>query len=237
MIKLSKNETILFIGDSITDGNHGRNMDPNHLLGHGYQEMIAAKLICDNYKNMPKFINKGISGNNSGQILARLNDDCLCYKPDIINILCGVNDCCYGGEGNTDESALNNLDTILAKIKETLPNTKIVLCEPFYMDVRNQENRYENLPNVKCEDDFFFSNNPLDLEKVEKFSSRMKRLQNNLPSLAKKYGCIFVPLQDIFDEASKDVPASYFIWDNVHPTIAGHTLMAKRWLDVVEKTL
>jgi hypothetical protein len=28
---------ILFQGDSITDGNRGRNTDPNHILGHGYQ--------------------------------------------------------------------------------------------------------------------------------------------------------------------------------------------------------
>ena len=237
MIKLPKNTTVLFIGDSITDGNRGRNMDPNHLIGHGYQELVIAKLISDNYKNMPKFINKGISGNNSGQILARLKEDCIDYKPDIISILCGVNDCCHGGDGNTDETAIKNLDAILSKIKSSLPETKVILCEPFYMDVRNQENRYENLPNVKCEDDFFFSNNPLDLEKIEKFSSRMKRLQKGLPSLAEKYGCIFVPFQDVLDEASKQVTASYFVWDNVHPTIAGHTLMAKRWLEVVEKAL
>ncbi|MBP5621401.1 MAG: hypothetical protein J6X44_05245, partial [Thermoguttaceae bacterium] len=29
-----KNATILFQGDSITDGNRGRNLDPNHILGH-----------------------------------------------------------------------------------------------------------------------------------------------------------------------------------------------------------
>ena len=237
MIKLEKNAVVLFIGDSITDGNHGRSMDPNHLMGHGYQEMVAAKLISDNLKNMPKFINKGISGNTSGQILSRLDEDCLRYKPDIISLLCGVNDCCYGGEGNTDEVALNNIDTILTKIKEALPDTKIILCEPFYMDVRNQDAPYENLPNVKCEEDFKFSNNPLNLSLVEKFSSRMKRLQKGLPALAEKHGCIYVPFRNMLDEASKEIPASYFVWDNVHPTIAGHTLMAKKWLEVVEKTL
>ena len=237
MIKLKKNSTILFIGDSITDGNHGRSMDPNHLMGHGYAEMVSAALICDNYENTPKFINKGISGNNSGQILSRLESDCLCYKPDIINLLCGVNDCCYGGEGNTDEVAISNIDTILSKIKEALPETKIILCEPFFMDVRNQDAPYENLPNVKCEEDFVFSNYPLNTANIEKFSSRMKRIQNALPSLAEKYGCIYVPFQDMFDSLSKQVPASYFIWDNIHPTIAGHALMAKRWLEIVAEKL
>ena len=30
-----KGLTILFQGDSITDGNRGRNEDPNHIMGHG----------------------------------------------------------------------------------------------------------------------------------------------------------------------------------------------------------
>ena len=34
---------ILFTGDSITDGNRGRNTNLNHLLGHGYQFIIACK--------------------------------------------------------------------------------------------------------------------------------------------------------------------------------------------------
>lgn len=40
----TKPMTILFQGDSITDGNRGRNDDPNHILGHSYVYMIAAEL-------------------------------------------------------------------------------------------------------------------------------------------------------------------------------------------------
>src|SRR4051794_30834648 len=34
---------ILFQGDSITDENRGRTTDPNHILGHSYVFLIAAK--------------------------------------------------------------------------------------------------------------------------------------------------------------------------------------------------
>jgi hypothetical protein len=34
---------IVFQGDSITDGNRGRSADPNHILGHGYVFIIAAR--------------------------------------------------------------------------------------------------------------------------------------------------------------------------------------------------
>ena len=37
------NERVLFQGDSITDGNRGRSADPNHILGHGYAFIIAAR--------------------------------------------------------------------------------------------------------------------------------------------------------------------------------------------------
>lgn len=38
-----ENGRILFQGDSITDGNRGRSADPNHILGHGYVFIIAAR--------------------------------------------------------------------------------------------------------------------------------------------------------------------------------------------------
>lgn len=31
---IGKNKVFLFQGDSITDGNRGRDEDPNHILGH-----------------------------------------------------------------------------------------------------------------------------------------------------------------------------------------------------------
>ena len=41
-------KTIVFQGDSITDGNRGRNSDPNHIHGHGYQYILASEILADN---------------------------------------------------------------------------------------------------------------------------------------------------------------------------------------------
>ena len=57
-MKLNKNDVVLFSGDSITDGNRGRSMDCNHIMGHGYQYIVASQLALENAENMPKFINK-----------------------------------------------------------------------------------------------------------------------------------------------------------------------------------
>lgn len=238
MIKLSQNDIVLFIGDSITHGNRGETMDLNHIMGHGYQEMIASRLAADNYENMPGFINKGISGNKSFQILKRWQEDCLQYKPTIISLLCGVNDVLYNIDKiETATEAVAYIEEILKKTFAVLPHVKFILCEPFYLDVRNQDAPYENIPHPKCAEDFHFSNEPLDLPRVEKAQLKIKMIQEQLPILAKKYDCIYVPMQDVFDNAIKKAPGSYFIWDNVHPTMVGHRLMADRWIEVVEKAL
>jgi hypothetical protein len=51
---------ILFQGDSITDGNRGRSADPNHILGHGYAFIIAAKFGSAMAASDLTFINRGI---------------------------------------------------------------------------------------------------------------------------------------------------------------------------------
>ena len=63
MIKLGKQDVLLFQGDSITHGNRVESdWDMNHVLGHGYQFILAGKIGLDNYKTCPKIVNRGISG-------------------------------------------------------------------------------------------------------------------------------------------------------------------------------
>ena len=80
-MKLSKNDVVLFSGDSITDGNRGRCMDCNHIMGHGYQYIVASQLALENAENMPKFINKGYSGENAEGLLEKWQEDVIENKP------------------------------------------------------------------------------------------------------------------------------------------------------------
>jgi hypothetical protein len=54
-----KGVCILFQGDSITDGNRGRSMDPNHILGHGYAFIIAARYGAAFPERNLTFLNRG----------------------------------------------------------------------------------------------------------------------------------------------------------------------------------
>ena len=80
-MKLSKNDVVLFSGDSITDGNRGKCMDCNHIMGHGYQYIVASQLALENAENMPKFINKGYTGERSEELLKKWQEDVIDNKP------------------------------------------------------------------------------------------------------------------------------------------------------------
>ena len=59
----------LFQGDSITDGNRGRNTDPNHIMGHGYAFSIASRTGARFPEKELTFYNRGISGNSIKKLI------------------------------------------------------------------------------------------------------------------------------------------------------------------------
>lgn len=68
-------------GDSITHGNRVESdWDMNHVLGHGYQFILAGKIGLDNYKTCPKIVNRGISGDTIVKIYARSDTVCLTFN-------------------------------------------------------------------------------------------------------------------------------------------------------------
>ena len=90
MPAFSDGARILFQGDSITDGNRGRNADPNHILGHGYQFLIAAHYGAELAERDLVFMNRGISGNRVSDLARRWQKDTIDLKPDLLSILIGM---------------------------------------------------------------------------------------------------------------------------------------------------
>lgn len=193
---------ILFQGDSITDGKRGRNADPNHILGHGYVFIIAARQGAAFPEAKLDFINRGVSGNTAPDLEKRWQKDALDLKPDLLSVLIGVND---NGKGVSMEDYERAYDKILKDARTANPKVKLVLCEPFGLPVGKR------LPIWK-----------------EWFAGIQKR-QAITARLAKKHGAALVRFQNAFDEAVKRAPADYWIWDGVHPTYRGHQLMADEW--------
>ena len=198
---------ILFQGDSITDGNRGRNNDLNHILGHGYQYIIACKYGAELPDRKLVFMNRGISGNKVSDLQARWQKDTLDLNPDVLSILIGVNDL---NSGVTPEQFEQQYDQLLSDTVKALPEVKLVLGEPFGL--------------------------PAGLKKAgwEKYHSDLIAFQAVVNKLGEKYHAPVVHYQKIFDDACKRVPARYWIWDGVHPTFSGHQLMADEWIKTVQ---
>jgi len=119
---------ILFQGDSITDGNRGRSADPNHILGHGYVFIIAAKYGAAFPDLKLDFINRGVSGNTVLDLEKRWQKDTLDLKPDVLSILIGVND---SGRGVKLDQYEQVYDKLITQTKAANPKIKLVLCAPF----------------------------------------------------------------------------------------------------------
>ena len=196
------NARILFQGDSITDGNRGRNADPNHILGHGYAFIVAAKYGAAFPERNLTFMNRGISGNTVLDLQGRWKADTLDLKPDALSVLIGIND---SGKNIPLAQYEEVYDKLLADTRAALPSVKFVLCEPFYL--------------------------PKDGHRAgDAHDEDVRQRQAIVAKLAAKYGAALVRLQRVFDEACKRAPAEYWVWDGVHPTYSGHQLFADEWV-------
>ena len=193
---------ILFQGDSITDGNRGRTADPNHILGHGYAFILAAKFGAAFPGAKLEFFNRGVSGNTVLDLEKRWQRDTLDLKPDVLSILIGVND---KGRGIPLDRYEQTYDQLLADAKAANPKLKLVLCEPFVVNHRATTPQHGS-PNA-------------DIVKRQEIVAR----------LAQKHGAALVRFQAALDRATGRAPAIHWIWDDIHPTYAGHQILADEW--------
>ena len=129
---LPKGSRVLFQGDSITDGNRGRNEDPNHILGHGYQFIIACRYGSAYADQDLAFFNRGVSGNTVTELKDRWQKDTLDLKPDLLSILIGIND---EGRGIPPQQYEESYDYLLTKVREL--NPKVRLPAPHIAPKRN----------------------------------------------------------------------------------------------------
>ena len=204
---------ILFFGDSITD--MGRKHDSDgHIFsyGNGYVYLIASKLFTE-VPGTYEIINRGISGNRIVDLYARIKSDVWNQTPDVLSILIGVNDVWHDFAENPNGVEIERWEKIyralIEETKERLPNTRIILCEPFVLHgtATDYEDKYEKFTQV------------FEYAKVAR-------------KIAADYGLEFVSLQEEFDKKAAQYGAEYFLFDGVHPHVAGATLIADEWLKV-----
>ena len=84
-IELKSNQTIVFIGDSITDAD--RTLPAYKPFGAGYVHFTAYYLLAKYPQLNLNIVNTGISGNTIEDLKQRWEKDCLSYSPDILSVM------------------------------------------------------------------------------------------------------------------------------------------------------
>jgi lysophospholipase L1-like esterase len=103
--------TWVFTGDSITHG-------ALHTLGwRSYPEHFAERVRWELRRMRDVVINTGISGDRTGGLLADLDWRVLRFKPDVVSVMLGMNDC-SAGPGGCD-TFRKNLAAIVDKVQAT----------------------------------------------------------------------------------------------------------------------
>lgn len=170
--------------------------------GVGYVHLIAEYMAAENAGNL--VLNRGISGNRVLDLVERWDDDCLDLEPDLLSILIGINDVWRHFDGGLlidHESIRGHYRSLLDRVSALSP--RLILMEPFLI--------------------------PSSPEKAV-FRPFLEPVIQIVRDLAIDYDAALVPLDGLFAAACSWRPAGFWAEDGVHPTEAGHRLIADAWL-------
>ena len=202
-----KDQTILFQGDSVTDS--GRSREDANDLGRGYAMMIASRMTAEYPELGLRFINRGISGNRSRDLVQRWQADCIDLRPDWVSIMIGINDTWRRYDQNDPTSAASYGENMRRLFVQTVQaGARLIVIEPF------------NLP---YPDDRKAWHTDLDPKVAA------------LREAAYEYAACYIPMGGIMRSAALLQPYAVWAADGVHPTPAGHALIARSWIEAVSR--
>lgn len=209
-MKLHTNDTLLFIGDSITDVGRDR-QDPHH-MGHGFAFLIASYLQAHYPEKRLNFFNRGIGGDKLIDVKNRWEEDCLELNPDIVTLMIGINDTWNNPNKHVPlsdeelEEFENNYRSLLKSLHQRT-DSRVILMEPFVL--------------------------PYPKDRLTWREDLNKRI-DIVRKMAKEYQTELIPLDGLLNAAGIKYGFSYYTGDDgVHPTLAGHGTIAKIWLDTI----
>ncbi len=198
-------QTILFIGDSITDCGRCAAERP---LGDGYVKLFNDLLVAREPAKQVTIINKGIGGDRITGLRERWSDDVLRFRPDWLSVKIGINDC-HSLLRNAPDAVSPQLfceayEDILSRTRKALPACKLLLIDPFYIsqDTSPDSLRHEAL---------------ILLADYIAVVHRMHR----------KYHTRLIRTHEVFQRLLKHHPADRFCPEPVHPHLTGHLVIAE----------
>lgn len=206
--RAAKHAVVLFQGDSITDcGRNRSSAEPNSTgaLGTGYPLLVTAAVLAAHADRALRFYNRGISGNKVPDLQLRWTGDALDLQPDVLSVLIGVNDFWHKldfGYSGTVRDYEEQYAALLDQTRRALPRVRLIVLEPFVLRCGAVTERW-------------FPEFDLRRAAAARVASRAR--------------ATFVPLQSVFNQRTRSSPPEYWAADGVHPTPAGHAVIAQQW--------
>lgn len=186
---------LLFQGDSITDAGRDKN-SPESLGGEAAYARYAAEYLTQQHPDVEfEFLNLGCGGNQTKDLVERLESDFIEIQPDIVSILIGINDVWHYAQGKQwldNDLFEQRYRRVLEAIRERT-RAKILILEPFL---------------IPAEDKLYFR---------EDLNPKIDIVRK----LALEYADVYLPTDGLLYSAFVgDDPLSYAA-DGVHPTKKG----------------
>ena len=199
---------IVFFGDSITES--GRNLLDPEDLGVGYVKIAAGKLRLLYPDTNFKFVNRGVGGERTAELLKRVKKDVVDENPDYVVLEVGINDvwCRFSrGEEVTPEAFRANylslVDTILAT------GAKLFLIQPYALKMGDKQ----------------------------RFRPFLSRFNEAIREIAQEKDIALVPVDEIFMGVTQDIDPAQFATDGVRPTPRGCRYIADLLIKELKKCL
>ncbi|MGW6131296.1 SGNH/GDSL hydrolase family protein [Cellulomonas sp. NPDC055163] len=154
------------------------------------------------------FLNRGIGGDTAHQLRDRWETDALALEPTVVSVLVGINDTWRrydSGRATSIDAYEEDYRAVLDSARDRL-GARLVLVEPFVVPVEEAQHRWR--------------------EDLDPRIGVVRRL-------AAEFRATLVPADGLFAAAAVRTTPAAWAYDGVHPTPAGHGLLAEAWLDAV----
>ncbi|MFJ2740864.1 SGNH/GDSL hydrolase family protein [Streptomyces sp. NPDC087440] len=204
---LTDDDTLLFIGDSITDA--GRDRTDPASLGNGYVHAIAQTLHARARTGpvpCPRIINQGLNGNRVHDLASRWTTDVTAHRPTVLTVKIGINDTWRRYDRGLP-SPIPAFEACLSRLLATAPAAHLVVITPFLL--------------------------PATPEQETWFDDLLPRTDAVLRA-ARAQGAHVVRADHVLHHASQQRSASELAPDGVHPSPLGHRLIADAWLAAID---
>jgi lysophospholipase L1-like esterase len=188
---------VVFLGDSITD-----NWD-----NEGYGGFFPEKL----------YINRGIGGETTLEMLGRFRQDVIALKPRAVVILAGTNDLAFNLGNSPIEAVSNNLAS-MAELA-SLHKIRVILASVLPVSDYNQSPEGESL-----------------IQTAGRPPAKIIELNEAIKKYAERNGHIYLDYHSAMIDEKGMLKAEFAI-DGLHPNAKGYAVMTQLTEQAIEKSL